>query len=184
MSPEGSVVIAPIDIVTTFGDNVTLTCTAMGGPNVTFQWEKSGEVVGNDSVLNLVAVDASYGDDYYCIVNNSAGNDSAFTTLYVAPYIVTPLEKQILAVVDGSSLNISCNAAGFPSPTVTWVNMFNMEVSSTSQLWFNPISFGSEGVYRCVASAAINRMLFTAMDETTLISKFLLVIYVWLIVVL
>ena len=173
VSPEGSVTISPLDVIATFGDNVTFNCTAMGGPNSTFQWVKNGNVVGNDNILNLVAINASFGGIYSCIVNNSAGTDSASTTLYVAPYIVIPLEKQILVAVDGSSLNISCDTAGFPSPMVTWMNMLNMEVSSTSQLMFNPISFGSEGVYHCVASAVINRTSFTATDETTIISRFL-----------
>lgn len=173
VSPEGSVVISPHDIIINFGDNITLRCAAMGGPNVTFKWEVNREVVGNDSVLNLMAVDATYGDNYYCIVNNSAGTDSTFTTLYVAPYIVTPLDEQILAAVNGSSLDIICDAAGFPYPNVTWVDMFNMEVSNTSLLRFSPTSFGNEGVYRCVASATINGRLLVAMDDTTLISKIL-----------
>ena len=143
----------------------------MGGPNNTFQWEKNGTIIGNDSILDLVAIDASYGGNYTCVVSNVAGADSASTTLYVAPYIITPLEKQILGTVDGSSVNINCPAAGFPTPTVNWVDVLNTEVSSTPQLWFNPVAFGDEGLYQCIASADINGTNFAAIDETTLIRK-------------
>lgn len=162
---------SPLDTVVNFNDNVTLACTAMGGPNNTFQWEKNGTIIGNDSILDLVAIDASYGGNYTCVVSNVAGADSASTTLYVAPYIITPLEKQILGTVDGSSVNINCPAAGFPTPTVNWVDVLNTEVSSTPQLWFNPVAFGDEGLYQCIASADINGTNFAAIDETTLIRK-------------
>ena len=74
-------------------------------------------IVANDSTLEVMDIDASSGGVYTCIVSNAAGSDSASTTLYVAPYIVTPLEEQTLTT-NGSNVNISCDADGFPSPTV------------------------------------------------------------------
>ena len=170
MSPEGSVVISPLDIVTTFGDNVTLTCTAMGGPNITFLWEKNGTTVGYDSVLNLAAIDVSYGGDYSCSVGNAAGTDTVSTTVYVAPYIVTPLEDQTLAEI-GSVVSIYCDAAGFPTPIVNWMNMLEFEVSNTSQLQFSPVMFSDEGVYRCLASTKIYGNDYNVTNQTTLIGN-------------
>ena len=169
VSPEGSVVVA-LPNVFNFGDHVTLFCTAMGGPNNSFHWEQNGSVIGNDSTLNVVAIDASQGGDYTCTVSNAAGSDSASTTLYVAPYIITSLDEQILTV-NGSTVNITCTAAGFPTPVVTWVKMLEVEVSNTPQLQFMPVLFGDEGVYSCVASTEINGTNFSAMNETTLIGK-------------
>ena len=159
---------SPLDTVVNFNDNVTLACTAMGGPNNTYQWEKNGTIVGNDSILDLVAIDASYGGNYTCVVSNGAGTDSASTTLYVAPYIVTPLEKQTLTI-NGSNMTIYCNATGFPTPSVSWVDTLEVEVSTTSLLQFNPVIFGDEGVYHCVAKNEINKSAFNSTDETTLI---------------
>ena len=170
VSPEGSAVVSPLDIVSSLGDSVTYICTAMGGPDISYQWEINGTIVGNDSVLYLVAIDASYGGNYTCTVSNVAGTDSASTTLYVAPYIVTPLEEQT-PTVNGSNVNISCGAAGFPVPTVNWEDNLGLEVSDTSQLDFSPAIFGDEGVYLCVAFTEINGTNFTAMDETTLIGN-------------
>ena len=143
----------------------------MGGPGISFQWELNGTIIRNDNVVNLGVIDASYGGNYTCIVSNAAGTDSVSTTLYVAPYIVTRLEKQTLTAF-GSGVNINCVTAGFPSPSVKWVDNLGLEVSTSSQLEFNPVLFGDEGVYLCVASAVINGTNFTATDETTLAGNY------------
>ena len=145
-------------------------CNAMGGPN-TFQWEVNGDIIGNDSVLEVIDIDASSGGNYTCRVSNAAGNDSTSTMLYVAPYVVTPLEEQTLTT-NGSSVNISCDADGFPRPTVSWVDMTNAEVVNMSLLEFSPVMFGDEGLYRCVATADINGMNFNATDDTILTGKY------------
>ena len=128
----------------------------------------NGSIIGNDSMLEVMDIDASFGGNYTCTVSNAAGSDSASTILYVAPYIVTPLEEQILTT-NGSNLNISCDTDGFPSPNVSWMDMTNAEMMNTSLLEFNPVNFGDEGLYRCVATAEINGMHFTTTDDTILI---------------
>ena len=158
-------------MVSTRGNNVTFDCSAMGGPGNSFMWMMNGNFVGNDNTLLVMNIDASSGGNYTCTVKNTAGNDSASTTLYVAPYIITPLEEQT-PTASGSNVNISCDAAGFPSPTVNWVGMTNMEVSNTSLLQFNPVMFGDEGLYLCVASVEIDGMSFNATNETILVGMF------------
>ena len=61
--------------------NYMLMCSAMGGPNNTFVWEKDGVVVGNLPSLTIEITSASLGGDYQCTVENSAGSDSATTTV-------------------------------------------------------------------------------------------------------
>ena len=144
----------------------------MGGPNISFTWEMNSVLVGNDSVLNLMNIDASHGGDYTCIVSNAAGTDSATATLYVTPYIVTPLNAQVLTT-NGSNVNLICDSAGFPAPNVTWTNMLGDEVSNSSQLDFSPVVFGDEGTYVCMASSEINGTIFTTMNETILIGMYI-----------
>ena len=171
VSPEGSVMVSVSSNIANISSNITFNCSAMGGPQNIYRWMMNGETIGdNESTLLVNDIDASSGGNYTCFVSNAAGNDSASITLYVAPYIVTPLEEQTLTT-NGSNVDISCDAAGFPSPSVNWVDMTNMTVSNTSLLQFNPVMFGYEGVYRCVASTEINGMDFTATDETTLVGK-------------
>ena len=163
-------VVSPLNTVFSQGDNIALICIAFGGPNNTFQWEMNGNIIGNDSMLEVMDIDASSGGNYTCTVSNAAGIGSASTTLYVAPYIVTPLEEQILTA-NGSNVNISCDTDGFPNPTVSWVDMTNTEVVNMSLLEFNSVMFGDEGLYRCVATAEINGLGFNATDDTVLVGK-------------
>ena len=166
VSPRGS--ISPQNIITTLGDITTLNCSTLGGPSNSFQWERNGIPIENDSVLTLEGINASHGGTYTCIISNAAGNDSVSTTLYVAPYIDTLLEEQTLAE-NGSNVNIVCTAAGFPIPNVIWVNALGSDISNTSLLQFSPVIFGDEGSYRCVATIEINEVMFLATNETILI---------------
>ena len=170
VSPKDSVIVSVSSNLSRVGNNVSFSCFSMGGPNNTYVWLKDKDIIGNGTTLVVTNIDASSGGNYTCSVSNAAGNDSASTTLYVAPYIVIPLEEQTLTT-NGSNVNISCDAAGFPSPTVIWVDMTEQRVSNTPLLQFSPVMFGDEGVYRCVATVDINGMPFTANNETTLVGK-------------
>ena len=172
VSPEGSVIVSVSQSISTFGSSVTINCFSLGGPDNIYAWMKNENIIGNESTLALTDIDASSGGSYTCLVSNAAGNDSASTTLYVAPYIVTPLEEQTLTA-NGSSVNINCDANGFPVPNVHWMNMTNNEVSGSSLLQFHPVMFGDEGVYRCEATVVIDGLTFTATNETTLFGKYI-----------
>ena len=139
----------------------------MGGPGNSFQWKMNGTIVATDNNLTFVDIDASYGGNYTCVVSNAAGDDSATATLYITPYIVTQLEEDISAI-NGSKVNISCDAEGFPTPTVNWVDMQDVEVSSTMMLQFSPVMFGDEGIYRCMAFSEINGIRYTTTDQISL----------------
>ena len=154
--------------ISTRESSVTFNCYALGGPDNTYVWMKNEMIIRNGTTLVVTDIDASSGGTYTCFVSNAAGNDSASTTLYVAPYIVTQLEEETL-LANGSNVNINCNAAGFPAPNVQWVDMINQEVSKSALLQFSPVVFGDEGLYRCVATADIDGVTFIATNETTLI---------------
>ena len=168
VSPTNNVAVFPLNMVSNQGNNITFICTAFGGPDNIFQWKMNGNTIGNDSILELIDIDTSSGGSYTCTVSNAAGSGSASTTLYVAPYIVTPLEEQTLTT-NGSNVNISCDADGFPSPTVSWVDMTNAEVFNDSLLEFSPVMFGDEGLYRCMITIEISGMSLTTTDDTVLI---------------
>ena len=160
------------------GENITLTCLGRGGPNNSYAWKQNGKALlgENENELILMNINGSSGGVYRCTVSNAAGSGSASTTLYVAPYIVTPLEEQTLTT-NGSNVNISCDADGFPNPPVSWVDMTNTEVVNMSLLEFSPVLFGDEGLYGCVATAEINGMNFNATDDTILVGKYLYISY-------
>jgi hypothetical protein len=99
--------------------DVTLTCSNRGGPTNVYEWRKDETILTSETnnTLKLNSVEVTSGGDYTCTVHNAAGVDSTTTTLYIAPYIITPLEIEISAF-NGSTINVSCEADGFPLPTI------------------------------------------------------------------
>ena len=178
VSPEGGVrVEVPIAIL---GENVTLTCLAEGGPGNQYQWQRGGENLENETseTLTLTYVNIADGDDYTCITSNSAGSGNATATLYIMPRITEgPMD---ILTQNGSVVNFTCFAVGFPTPAYSWErltmdtldeifdcdgdsasasgsgiaengNYVDIENATESVLEFNPVEFGDEGVYRCMA---------------------------------
>ena len=140
------------------GDNVTLVCSSVGGPNNTYQWQaNNSNITGETSqVLTLPHLEASDGGIYTCIVSNLAGSDNASTFVYVSPYIITqPLD---MSATYGSSVMLLCEADGFPSPEVKWGRTDqdsirdNINISS-STLFISFVLFGDEGEYYCEVSS-------------------------------
>ena len=168
VSPEGGVNVTTSNNVVRRGENATFVCSAMGGPANFYTWMMNEDTIGNESTLVVRDIDASSGGFYTCMVSNAAGTDSAYITLFVAPYFTTPLDEQLLTT-NGSTVNIICDVTGFPSPTVTWVDMNNIQVSNSALLQFSPVMFGDEGIYRCVAEVEINGMSFNATNDSVLV---------------
>ena len=139
------------------GGTVTFTCSAQGGPDNTYQWQRDGQdLMGEtDTTLTVSNISAMNGGSYTCVVSNAAGNDSATAVLYVEPIIVT--QPTDILTRNGTLENFTCVAESFPAPEYTWekynkeTNSFDM-VSNGSVLEFTPAVFGDEGSYRCVAS--------------------------------
>ena len=67
-----------------YEDDLLLTCTASGGPNNMFYWFKDGVYLDGITadILNITDVTADDGGLYKCVVNNTAGNGSAYITIY------------------------------------------------------------------------------------------------------
>ena len=153
------------------GDNVTLTCSARGGPDNMFQWQKNGADLSgeNQTTLQLTDIDATDGGEYTCVVSNAAGNDSTNVTLYIRPYIVVNPQPLLLTVVR-SSVTFTCEALSFPPPSYQWekegVPGF---VSREQNYMIDSISYSSGGVYRCVAFFTLNMTNYTATSEDGLL---------------
>ncbi len=77
---------APSDQTYNQGDDVTLGCTAMGGPNNNFQWLLNGTPIPSEtsSLLRLLRVRAGNGGVYTCMVTNAAGTSNATTSVFIA----------------------------------------------------------------------------------------------------
>jgi len=152
------------------GDNVTLKCSAQGGPDNTYQWQRHGTDLDNETMqtLTLTQINATDGGEYTCVVSNAAGSGSASTLLNVSPEIV--IDPTDVSARNGTVHMLACEAEAFPEPQYQWMRvggMFSENVAGvdSSLLVFNPVIFGDEGDYYC--SATSNRVTVTS-DNATL----------------
>ena len=142
------------DATYTEGDNVTLSCSSAGGPDNLYQWQVNSTNIQGETFHELVlqAVNASTGGLYTCVVTNAAGNDSASTYLFIAPYFISqPVNRN---TANGSSVTLQCVAEAFPSPDYLWARTDGQPVReelliNASTLVFNPVLFSDEGDYYC-----------------------------------
>lgn len=154
MSPAGSVAVTPQRTTVSVGDDVTLTCSARGGPNNTFAWEHEAMPINvTTASLTISNISVSEGGNYTCIVNNTAGNGRFTATVFIQPTIAT---IEDIRTTNGSSVEFTCEADGNPTPNVTWerVEIYsNTSVSTNNVYSITPAVFGDEGDYQCVATS-------------------------------
>ena len=159
MSPEGSVSVSPINMVFERGNNATFNCTAQGGPGNTYQWQRNGTNLDDETTqtLAITRISVNDGDEYTCIVSNVAGNDTASTSLFVYPEITLD-PVSVLNATNGTVHILTCEAVGFPEPLYRWVRVSgtfrgNVVGVNSSILVFSPVIFGDEGEYYCTATS-------------------------------
>ena len=81
VSPFGTVVVWPENSLVKESDNVTLTCSADGGPNNDYMWFYGSTSLTNGPVLELNNIRARDGGEYTCVVSNAAGSDRESVTI-------------------------------------------------------------------------------------------------------
>ena len=150
--------VTPFNILSR-GDNVTLTCSARGGPDNMFQWQRNGTDLPGESqtTLQLTDIGATDGGVYTCVVSNAAGNSSMSTTINIRLYFA--MQPMDINTEAGQNHMLTCGAEAFPEPTIQWFRDdgadFGMDVTGmdTSDLMFTPVQFGDEGDYYCTATS-------------------------------
>ena len=130
----------------------------MGGPGNTYQWLLNGsDITGETSgTLTLASVTAADGGEYTCHVSNTAGNDTASTYVFIAPYFIT--QPMHISQQVGYLGNLSCVAKAFPYPEYQWERVDGEPiradiVTNKSTLLISSIMFGDEGDYFCNATS-------------------------------
>ncbi len=123
-----TIVSQPEGLVVSAGVTVALSVTAVGGPQLKYQWIKDGTAVGdNHSVLAFSHVTAANAGNYYVTVTNLAGATTSSTAIIrvVAPQILgTP---QLLP--DGS-LQLTSSAGN----ALTEADLPNFEAQASTDL--------------------------------------------------
>ncbi|XP_053339071.1 basement membrane-specific heparan sulfate proteoglycan core protein isoform X5 [Clarias gariepinus] len=126
-----SVRVSPQVEVKALGSAVEFTCSASGGPEVTLEWLKEGGTLPHnhhikDGVLRIENLEKSNEGMYICRATTLFGQaqDTAKLTIQEPPSAtVTPTGP--LKVQVGEPINLECQAAGEPRPSVTWHRLDN-----------------------------------------------------------
>ncbi|XP_064486240.1 cell adhesion molecule Dscam1-like isoform X3 [Ornithodoros turicata] len=129
-------------------ETLVVSCIAMKGAKpLTFSWYKDGRPVmaghraipktltDNLSTLTILKVTAEDNGNYTCVVSNSAGSDRFTAHLLVTAAPVWLSEPKDTDAVQGGHLVLSCDAAGFPKPRVTW----KMQIGSSDLITLHPV---------------------------------------------
>ena len=150
--------ISPSLEIAEFEETVSLTCSAQGGPGNTIAWQHGTELLVNQTyqILDIAVSSIAVGSEYTCTVTNAAGSESATATLYITPRIT--IQPQDIQTRNGTMESFTCDAEGFPTPLYRWemLQPFNSGTPVTivgigPVYVFNPVVFGDEGNYSCVA---------------------------------
>ena len=177
VSPEDGVSVVPVGVVYDEGDNVTLTCSSLGGPGNTLQWFRDDENITSvieASDNNLILTDITVAGDggmYTCVASNAAGMGEASVSLNISPqFIVQPVGDEI---TDGTDVSFTCVASAFPEPEYMWVKVDGeLPVSAigvnSSTLILSPAVFGDQGLYYCKATSS---GISITSDQVTLTSQ-------------
>ena len=186
-------VVSPDQMLVDVADNLTFNCSAQGGPGNMYEWFHNGEFLSGQSqnALQLINIAVSNAGEYECRVSNNAGMENATATLYIRPRIIA--QPQDVRGMVFQTVSFTCEAEGFPIPTINWEYggigepqspiTYNRTLPSGSQvmpsvnntvassiLSYMNVSYSNYGLYRCVASSNALMMNLTSDSETVVLT--------------
>ena len=73
---------------------------------------------------------------------------------FSVPPSIQPIDNEM--IIEGGNLTLTCNASGFPAPTVYWVKTGTEDRFNETKLVFPNINRSEAGEYTCFASTPCN----------------------------
>ncbi|XP_053608770.1 fasciclin-2-like isoform X2 [Plodia interpunctella] len=177
------------DTTVIVGNTLTMECEAVGTPTPTFSWHIEEPVNSSsnrkrklgDNVRyehNRMIIDNITAEDngtYQCTASNIIGNDSYKIDIkvYVPPRII---EFNDTTVVEGTTMQIICDAVGRPKPDIT-IMYIGRDINGSKELTdefiitspFIPVTAAVEGYYICNATNVVD--FETSMIYVTVLHK-------------
>ena len=158
----------PISQTVAAGSDVTLAATAVGTPDLHYQWLIRGVAVSSwtNSTLSLTDVQIPFSAPFSFIVTNDYGTAScnfSLTVTSAAPVFIT--EPQSQAVVAGGNASLTGNARGTLPIAYYWTfNGTPIAGANSTTLDLAGVQDNDTGVYQCTAS---NRIGITTSSNAT-----------------
>ena len=180
-----------------YGESYSLNCTINGSTvsttSVQVSWYRNGMII--DTVIPILTIDytspesVNDGGSYKCIVNgddeSSTGESESVLIVMSSHIIQDPSNVQTLA---NRSIQFTCNATGYPLPTIEWRrvsidnnftslqalenvtvdlpnNITNNSISSVnmteiySVLTLQSVNYDDFGYYLCIATLSLDVLL-------------------------
>ncbi|KAK6467934.1 cell surface glycoprotein MUC18-like isoform X1 [Huso huso] len=109
------------------GETLTVSCNALSSQETRVVWMKDGQEMGRGSTLTLANASFDSAGEYICKVTVPAvpglhRSSSVRVSVLGSPVVLQPVQLEEL---EGSKVNLTCKATGFPEPSISW------EVSGT-----------------------------------------------------
>uniref|UniRef100_A0A452IFZ4 Uncharacterized protein n=1 Tax=Gopherus agassizii TaxID=38772 RepID=A0A452IFZ4_9SAUR len=162
-----SFVIHPQNTEVLVGESVTLECSATGHPQPRITWTKSDRTpLPNDPRITITSSGGLYiqnvnqedSGEYTCFATNSIDNihATAYIIVQAVPqFTVTPQDR---VVIEGHTVDFSCEAQGYPQPVIAWTkggSQLSVDrrhlVLSSGTLRISRVALHDQGQYECQA---------------------------------
>uniref|UniRef100_UPI0037E9B6AB hemicentin-1 n=1 Tax=Semicossyphus pulcher TaxID=241346 RepID=UPI0037E9B6AB len=162
----------PDEVTVVVNKTTQLECIVDGNPAPKITWFKDSQPVSSDGphrilsngrTLQVMTAQVSDTGRYVCVADNVAGSaDKSFNLNVHVPPTIVGLNPETVTVVVNNFVSLSCEATGFPPPTLSWLNekgpiqantnALIMPGGRTLQILKAKVSDG--GKYSCVAMNA------------------------------
>ncbi|XP_028259472.1 hemicentin-1 [Parambassis ranga] len=162
----------PDEVTVLVNKTTQLDCHVDGNPTPKITWFKDSQpisssgphrILSNGRALQVLTAQVSDTGRYVCVADNVAGNaEKSFNLNVHVPPTIIGLSPENVTVVVNNFVSLSCEATGFPPPTLSWLNdrgpiqantnSLIMPGGRTLQILKAKVSDG--GKYSCVAMNA------------------------------
>ncbi|XP_034337833.2 basement membrane-specific heparan sulfate proteoglycan core protein isoform X5 [Magallana gigas] len=107
------------------GEKVEMECVSTGFPLPTVTWSREDaplpqRAIVNEAFLIIQSIRPEDAGTYVCTVENTGGRVTRKVTLFVRAKPVITGGTESLTAALGSSASMSCQAAGYPQPEISW----------------------------------------------------------------
>ncbi|KAK3506808.1 hypothetical protein QTP70_028372 [Hemibagrus guttatus] len=121
----------PDDVTVLANKSTLLECHVDGSPTPKISWLKDGlllnpdrthTLLSNGRTLQILNAQVTDTGRYVCVAENVAGNAEKYFSLNVhVPPSVVGVNEENATVVVNNFVSLSCEASGFPPPTLSWL---------------------------------------------------------------
>ncbi|XP_074490966.1 hemicentin-1 isoform X1 [Sebastes fasciatus] len=122
----------PDEVTVLVNKTTQLECHVDGNPTPKITWYKDSQPISSDGphrilsngrTLQVLTAQVSDTARYVCVAENVAGSaDRSFNLNVHVPPTIIGLSPETVTVVVNNFVSLSCEATGFPPPTLSWLN--------------------------------------------------------------